>query len=257
MRRRLALLGLLALLVALAGCTSVFGPGEPDRAALNENATYEWDTDRDVSIVVNRSSYKAVYDVSNNSTIELYERDELGTENNLQISALRYRYANGTVIDSNNSALSVSQTRERTIVDLPNNSSGQVAFTSERHGKQFTTPVFVEGSYAVRLPENARVGVPLLSQVSPGNYETNVTEGGYMVVTWDEVTSQSLRVRWYLQRDLLLFTGVAVAAVVVGSGGALYYYRQILQLRRRREETAIDVDQEDDPRDRGPPPGMR
>ncbi|MCU4799362.1 DUF5803 family protein [Halobacteria archaeon HArc-gm2] len=257
MRRRLALFGLLAVLVALAGCSSVFGPGEPDQAALNENATYEWDTDRNVSIVVNRSSYEAVYDASNTSTLELYERDELGTENNLQISALRYRYENGTIIDSNDSALSVEQTRERTILGLPNDSTGQVAFTSERHGKQFTTPVFVEGSTAVRLPENARVGVPLLSQVSPGNYETNVNDEGYMVVTWDDVTSQSLRVRWYLQRDLLLFTGVAVVAILVGSGGALYYYRQILQLKRRREESAIDVDGEDDPRDRGPPPGMR
>jgi len=99
--------------------------------------------------------------------------------------------------------------------------------------------------------------VPLLSQVSPGNYETSVDEDGYMTVVWDDVSSQSLRVRWYLQRDLLLFTGVAVVAIVVGSGGALYYYRQILQLKRRREESAIDVDGDDDPRDRGPPPGMR
>jgi len=225
-------------------------PGEPDQAALNENATYEWDTDRNVSIVINRSSYKGVYDASNTSTLELYERDELGTENNLQISALRYRYENGTIIDSNSSALSVEQTRERTILGLPNDSSGQVAFTSERHGKQFTTPVFVDGSTAVRLPANARVGVPLLSQVSPGNYETSVDEDGYMTVVWDDVSSQSLRVRWYLQRDLLLFTGVAVVAIVVGSGGALYY-RQILQLKRRREESAIDVDGDDDPRDRG------
>lgn len=257
MRRRLALLGVLAMLVALAGCSSVFGPGEPDQARLNENASYDWDTDSKVSITVNRSSYKAVYGVANRSTLELYNRDELGTEHNLDISALRYRYPNGTTITTNSSALSVEQTRERTILALPNESDGQVAFSAPRHGKQFTTPVFVEGSYSVRLPANARVGIPLLSQVSPGNYETTVGEDGYMTVQWEEVTSRALRVRWYLQRDLLLFTGIAAVAVIIGSGGALYYYRQIIQLKRRREETAIDVEQDDDPRDRGPPPGMR
>ena len=256
MRRRLAVLGLLAVLAALAGCSSVLGPGEPDRAALNENASYDWDTEANVTLTVNRSSYEAVYDVSNTSTLELYNRDELGTEHNLPISALRYQYPNGTKITVNSSALSVEQTRKRTILTLPNDSAGQVAFTARRHGKQFTTPVFVEGSYAVRLPENARVGVPLLSQVSPGDYRTTV-DGEYMTVHWEDVTSRSLRVRWYLERDLFLFTGVVVAAVVVGSGGALYYYRQIVRLKRRREETAIDVDGDDDPRDRGPPPGMR
>lgn len=256
MRRRLALFGLLALLVALAGCSSVFGPGEPDQAALNENASYEWDTDANVSLTVDGSSYQAVYDVSNTSRLELYERDELGTEQSIDISALRYRYPNETVVNSNSTALSVERTRQRTILTLPNGSAGQVAFTSERHGKQFTTPVFVEGSYSLRMPENARVGVPLLSQVNPGDYRTTVDDAGYMTVHWDQVTSRSLRVRWYLERDLLLFAGVAVAAVVIGGGGALYYYRQIVQLKQRREETAIDVD-DDDPRDRGPPPGMR
>ena len=256
MRRRLAVLGLLALLVALGGCSSVFGPSEPDQAKLNENASYDWDSDANVSITVNKSSYKGVYHVSNTSRLELYNRDELGTEHNLQISALRYRYPNGTVVTANSSAVSVEQTRERTILTLPNESAGKVAFTSPRHGKQFATPVFIEGSYAVRLPKNARVGVPLLSQVTPGNYRTTVS-GDYMTVHWEDVTSRSLRVRWYLERDLLLFSGLAVAAIVIGSGGALYYYRQILQLKRRREQTAIDVDDTDDPRDRGPPPGMR
>lgn len=256
MRRRLAAVTLLALLVGLAGCSTVFGPGEPDQAKLNENASYDWDTDANVSLTLNRSSYRGVYDVSNTSEIQLYERDELGTENNMEISALRYRYENGTTITTNHSAMSVEQTRKRTILTLPNDSAGQVAFTSARHGKRFTTPVFVEGSHAVRLPENARVGLPLLSQVTPGDYRTNVDDG-YMTVRWQEVTSRSMQVRWYLERDLLLFTGLAIVAVAIGSGGALYYYRQITRLQRRREETAIDIDQDDDPQDRGPPPGMR
>lgn len=256
MRRRLAVFGLLVLLVALSGCSSILGPGEPDQARLNENASYDWETDVNVSLTINKSSYKGVYDVTNRSTLELYNRDELGTEHNIDISGLRYQYPNGTVVTADHPALSVEKTRERTILNLPNESAGHVAFTAQRHGKQFTTPVFVEGSHAVELPQNARVGIPLLSQVSPGDYRTTVSEGR-MTILWDDVTSRTLRVRWYLQRDLLLFSGIVAAAVVIGSGGALYYYRQILQLKRRREETAIDIDEDDDPRDRGPPPGMR
>lgn len=256
MRRRLAVLAGLAVLVALGGCTGVFGPGEPDQARLNENASYEWGADADVSLTVERSSYAGVYDVSNRSSLEAYSRDGLGRERHLPVSALRYRYANGTTLTANDSALSVEQTRQRTTIAFPNASAAELAFTAPRHGKQFATPVFVEGSYAVRLPPDARVGVPLLSQVSPGGYSTTV-DGEYMTVQWDEVTSRQLQVRWYLERDLLLFAGLVAAAVAIGSGGALYYYRQIRRLARRREAAGIDVEEDDDPRDRGPPPGMR
>ena len=254
MRRHLVV-GVLVLLAALAGCSSVLGPGEPDQARLNENATYDWATSANASIVLNGSSFSGVYDVTNRSTLEVYSRDALGTESYLRISALRYRYPNGSVIGVNSSALAVEQTRKRTIIDLPNGSDGQVAFTAPRNGKRFRTPVFVEGTHEVTLPRNARVGIPLLSQVSPGDYRTNVS-GNYMTVYWDDVTSRQLSVRWYLERDVVLFTGVIVVAVTVGSGGALYYYRQIRRLQRRRDEVDIDVD-DDDIGDRGPPPGMR
>lgn len=258
MRRRLAILGLLAVLVSLAGCSSVLGPGEPDQARLNENASYDWETNATVSITLNRSSFTGVYNVSNRSSIEVYSRDDLGRERYLDVSALRYRYPNGTVVQFNESAtFAVDRTRTRTVLTVPNDTAGKVAFTAPRHGKAFSTPVFVEGSHEVRLPRNARVGLPFLSQVMPGGYGT-ATSADYMTVRWENVTSRTLRVRWYLQRDLLLFAGVFGVAVAVGSGGALYYYRQIQRLKRRRDEVGIDVEEDDDdPRDRGPPPGMR
>lgn len=258
MRRRVAIFGVFAVLVALAGCSAILGPGEPDQERLNENATYDWETNATVTLDVNRSSYTGIYNVSNETTLELYDRDALGREHHVDISALRYRYGNGTVVRSNESeSLSVDQTRQRTTLTLPNESGGHVAFTAPRHGKTFTTPVFIEGSYEVQMPANARVGVPLLSQVSPGSYNTSV-EGERMTVRWDEVTSQHLRVRWYLERDLLLFSAVFGIAVAIGGGGALYYYRQIQRARKRREEAGFDIDtDDDDPRDRGPPPGMR
>lgn len=262
MKRRVAALGLLVVLAGLAGCSGVFGPGQPDRASLAENATYDWTNDETVTILVNGSSYEAVYDVTNRTELQVYRRDALGREERVSISALKFRYENGTVVDA--TALpNVTQTRRRTTIDLPNATdgdpgiNGSVAFTAPRGGKEFSTPAFVEGSYAVTLPPNARVGVPLLSQVSPGGYSTSVTDDR-VTIHWPDVTSRQVSVRYYLERDLVLFGGLLIIALVVGAGGALYYYRQIRRLARRREAAGIDIDEEDDdPRDRGPPPGMR
>lgn len=276
MRRRLLAIGLLVVLAGLAGCSTVFGPGDPDPEDLRQNASYDWGADANVSVLVNKSSYEAVYRISegseqaNTSELQVYQRDVLGQEEHVPVSSPQFRYPNGTrvTVDAihysngtrrtvNETGLSVSQTRQRTILDLPNDTEGSVAFTAARQGKRFSTPVFVEGSYAVTLPPNARVGVPVLSQVSPGSDGSDVT-GDRMTIRWDDVTTRSLTVRWYLERDLLLFAGIVVVAVVVGSGGALYYYRQIRQLERRRDEADIDVtDEDDDFRDDGPPPGMR
>jgi hypothetical protein len=253
-RRTLALCGLLAL-VALAGCSSVFGPGEPDSARLNANASYDWEANHTAELTVNRSSYTAVYNVPNNTSMGVYVRDDLGRDRHVPIEALRYRYPNGSVITSNQTALNVSQTRKRTTIDLPNASGGAVAYTAPRHGKQFSLPVFIPGNYSVRLPQSARVGVPFLSNVSPRNYTTSVN-GSYMTVGFPELTDRSMHIRWYLQRDLFIFTILLILALAIGSGGAIYYYRQIQRLRERREQTDLDVDIEDDS-GRGPPPGMR
>lgn len=258
MKRRLALLALLVASVALTGCAGLFGPDEPDQERLGGNASYDWETNATVSITVNRSSFEGVYDLTNQSSLTVYRRGELGEEHRLPISALRYRYENGTVVEYSNdsSVLTVTPTSDRVTIDVPNGTTGQIAFTAPRHGKRFTTQVFLQGSHAVTLPPNARVGIPLLSQVSPRGYETDV-DGDRMTIRWENVTSQRLSVRYYLQRDLLLFAGVVGVSTLVGSSGALYYYYQIRRLKRRREEHGLDVDEDDDPRDRGPPPGMR
>jgi hypothetical protein len=133
--------------------------------------------------------------------------------------------------------------------------AGKVGYTARRSGKQFSSPVFLQGSHEITLPPGARIGIPLLSQAGPGGYNTSVTDNR-MTVQWGNLTRGSLSVRYYLQRDLLLFTGLVVFVVVVGAGGTLYYLRQIRRLEATREEMGIDVDYEDDPRDDGPPPGM-
>ena len=259
-RRHLALLGLVALL-ALSGCSAIFGPQQSDPARLNQNASYDWATEEDATLVIDRGSYSAIYDVRNNSTFEVYDRDGLGRERSVPIRALRFRYQNGTVVSAANSSLSASEGNRRTEIQFPGNVTGEVAFTAPRRGKTFATPTHIDGgSYAITLPPDARVGIPLLSQVTPGGYESSV-ENDRMTLRWSDVTTRIISVRYYLQRDLLLFGGLAIIAVVVGSAGTLYYYRQLKAVERRRKEAGIDLEEDDydddDPRDRGPPPGMR
>lgn len=259
-RRHLALLALLAL-VALSGCTGLFGPEPVDSDQLNENATYDWDTETNVSIVLDGRSYQSVYELPNNSSFTVYERDGLGREQGVEISALRFRYDNGTVIRPSNSTLSANQTGQSTVIDLPDNASGQVAYTAPRNGKSWATPVHRPGAtYSVSLPPSARVGIPLLSNVSPGGYETSVNEEtNRQTITWSEpVTAGGISLSYYLQRDLLIFGGLTLVAVIVGTIGTVHYWRQLQAARRRRKEAGLDVEEEeDDPTDQGPPPGMR
>ncbi len=252
-RRALALLSVLALAL-LAGC---LGPTEIPDDQLADNATYDWDQDADASYTLSRSSYTAVFNASNRSTLSVFDRDALGVEAPVDLSALRYRFANGTVTAPNGTAnLSATLQQRRTVITLPA-TDGQVAYTASRSGKQFTTPVVVPGTQTVTLPPGARVGVPLLSQVSPGDHTTAVLDNR-MTVTWSGVEDGALTVHYYLQRDLLLFTALVLVVSIVGVGGLIYYFRQLRQLESAREEIGLDVETEDDDvGDDGPPPGMR
>jgi len=263
MRRRLVLaLGLLAVLVALGGCTSLFGGGGPDETELNRNATYDWDTNATTVYNVSKSQFTGILTVENESYLELYQRDELGTEAPLDVAALRFRFPNGTVVaPANRSNFGVEHGQSRANVTLPQ-AGGQVAFTSDRpNAKRFAIPMFVDSPHSVEvvLPPQARVGVPLLSKVSPGGSTTDVPENSNrMTVRWDEAERGPILVRYYLARDLLLFGGIGGILTLVGVGGALYYLRQIRVLERRREEIGLDVEMDGDEfDDDGPPPGMR
>jgi hypothetical protein len=259
-RRLLLAVGLVALLVGLAGCTSIFGPGQPDPDQLSENASYDWDTNATTTYNISRASYTVVVNIENRSSLVVYQRDELGTDQPLTPRALQFRYENGTVIGTNGSGsspLGATNQGQRTNISLPG-TPGQVAFSSSRpNAKRFATPVFIEGSHEVVLPPRTRVGIPLLSQVSPGADSTTVTDNR-MTIHWNNVERGPVAVRYYLQRDILLFGGIGGVLALVGIVGALYYYRQIRTLEKRREDIGLDVETEDDDLgDDGPPPGMR
>jgi hypothetical protein len=242
MNRRRALGGLvLVALLTLAGCSSVLGPDPVDEQALAENESYEWQSDANASINITGGEYKAVYRVSNQSRFTVYSRDGLGREGPLAISALKFRYPNGTVVSASSPALNATNQDEQTVISLPAR-NGRVAFSASAQGKRFATQTFVSGSYAVTIPQNMRVTYQPLARVSPGGAETTRTDTGRVRIRWDDVNSNAVIVRYYLQRDLYIFAAGAAVLVVVALAGALYYLRQIRELERRRERAGPDVD---------------
>lgn len=280
---------MLALLTLSAGCSSVFGPAPVNDSDLTGETEYAWDAaaDTDGYVDVDRNEYTAIYRVANRTTgttaaderptIELYGRDALGTDEPLDVRDVVFRYPNGTHLEfrevgeevrvvrvspdgsvetADDEALTVTRTRKRTVVGLPANDTGRLAFTAPKNGKGVSTPTFVRGDYEMVLPDRARVGVPLLAQVRPGGSRTTVDDAGRVHIHWSDVRAPAINVRYYLQRDLLLFGALAGGMAIAGVIGAGYYLLQIRETVRKREEVGLDVEVPDDERD-GPPPGMR
>ncbi|SEO76816.1 hypothetical protein SAMN04487948_10513 [Halogranum amylolyticum] len=265
MNRRLVL-GTASLVVLLlsAGCLgAVMGPQDVSDERLNEPpaAAYEWDSDRDAHITVTENaSFAAVYDV-NETEVQLFRRDGLGGRNAISVSALQYRYENGTVVggtEFRERGGTVKQTNDAVTVTLPQDardSPGELAFTSSSTPKRFALPTFVKGSYEVVLPPDRRIDFFLFGQVRPTYTERTVDDQSRTHVLWDDVQSDSILVQFYLQRDLTIFGGIAAVGVVVAVAGLFYYKRQIEALEDQRRDMGLNVDIEDD--DDGPPPGMR
>ena len=249
--RRLAIAaGLVFVLVLLGGCMG-FGSATSEERLL-ESGTYNWDSDADVRIDLGDREYRAVYRLENQSSLRIYQSTRYGTEHPVQIRALQYRYPNGTIVNA--TEIGVDESRSAVYLDLPAE-SGQVAFTAPKRSKSFSSPVLVEGSYEVVVPRDYRVDNIVLATVRPGGYETSM-QNNRVHIYWDSVTSRSVRVDYYLARDLYLFGGLVIVAAVAGAIGLAYVYRQMLQLRREREELGLNLDIDDDD-GRSPPPGMR
>lgn len=250
MKRGILILGALVVLVAFTGCLD--SPG-PSQSQLNENRTYDWNTSANATIRIQGDSYTSIYRVTNRTSFNVYTRDVFNNRAPIDTRGLRFRYPNGTVVNA--SAFEVDANDARTKLTLPNR-TGKLAFTTDKNGKAIRTPTFADGSYEVILPPHTGVGIPILSQVTPGGYEATKI-GDRVHLTWSGMNNDRIVVDYYLDRDLLIFGGMFGLLFVVAILGGIYYWRQIKTLRDRREEIGLDVeDDDDDPRDQGPPPGM-
>lgn len=270
MNRKVLAAVALCLLVFSSGCLGFFrGPQPIDDERLDqappEGYEYQWDADRAAHFTLTENArFLAVYEVpANRSEVRLYRNDGFGGTNAIDVTAVRYRYPNGTTISGGEFEEyggSVRQTRDEVVIGMPNGTTGeagQLAFTSSSTPKRFSLPAYdwVGGTnYEVVLPPQRSVDLPVFGNVRPGGYEAT-QQGDRVRIVWSDLTAGSLSVQYYLQRDVYVFGGIAAALTVVGLVGLLYYRRQIDELRERREEMGGVRDVEDD--DSGPPPGMR
>lgn len=255
MRKRLVLaIGLLALLAASAGCTSVLGPGSISDEKLGRNATYDWNSGQDVTYNVTSHEYQAVYTLDGKGTLEIHQEESFGEEAPVEISAVQFRYPNGTVVKANH--ITVKKTKSSTIIKPPQG-HGKLAYTASRQGKTFYVPTYLKDkTYEVIIPQGMRVDTFLLSDVNPGSSETVMLDGREHVIWSEPVKSDSISVRYYLARDKWIFAGIVGVALLIGMIGLTYYRYQIRQLERQREEMGLNVDISDDDMGNGPPPGM-
>ena len=127
-RQLLPLLGLVAL-VLTSGCAGFFGsqPISDDQLDEEPPAPYVWDNDVNAHITITENArFQAVYRMDR-TRMELFRRDGLGGRNAIPVSAVRYRYPNGTVIAGTEFVArggSINPSRERVSVALPGDAPG-------------------------------------------------------------------------------------------------------------------------------------
>lgn len=224
------------LLAVLAGCLG--GGPTPTNSDLAENATYDWDTDADVTVVVAGEEYQTVADVEGTEKVRLARTSGFGGRNPLFISAVKFRYSNGTVVGAD--AVDVKSHDQRTVVTLPAD-NGTFAYTATAGSRSATVPLDFEGSHEVVLPSAMRVWFPLFGSVDPGGYDKTV-EDNRVHLEWDSLENATIDVEYYLVRDLYLFGGIIGLLVLVGIGGVVYQRHRIRRLEKEREQAGLDVE---------------
>lgn len=237
MNRRLVLaIAGLGLLLVLSGCFGLGGATSEERLA--EDADYDWDTDAAATFDLSSGSYTAVLELEEVDELRVYQSTRYGTEHPVGVRAIQFRYENGTVVNS--SEIGVRDTRNSVYVTPPE-PNGTLAYTASKQSNEFRTPVLVEGDWKVILPEDHRAGNIVLGTIRPGGSSSEMIDDR-VHITWDELSSGTVRVNHYLARDLYLFAGLVLSAVVAGAIGVGYVYRQIQSLRRQRADLGLDFD---------------
>jgi hypothetical protein len=260
MNRRLAL-GVLLVIAAVsgAGCLDyATGGGEITAETLDQEppVAYQWDADADVYIDVSSdATFTATYNVTGVEELRLYRTSFRGLEEPTSISAFRYQYPNGTVLSGSEFRArggEIEQTPDEVFVRFGEQfQGGRIGIHANSIPKRLSLPVYVEGSHEIVLPPDRQVDFWLFGNVAPRGYETEI-ENGRQHISWDDVSSGTILVQFYLERDLSVFAVVMTVATAIGIGGAVYYKRRLDRLKRQRQEMGLDVEA-DEPDDDSPP----
>ncbi len=257
-RKLLALLAVLTL-VASAGCLAyVTDGGEVSNETLDTEppAEYVFDSESDARIDLQGSTFTAVYAVPDDGEMRIYQETGYGVEEPRNPRAFRYQYPNGTVITGSEFRASggeIERTADEVWVRFDDDmTEGKVAFAGDGSPRRFVLPTFVEGTYEIVLPPGFTTDFALFGEISPSGYE--VDRGGDRErITWSEdVTTDTVLVQAYSERDFWIFLGLVGIALVVGAAGLYRFRRQLEALRERRLEMGIGSEGDD-----GPPRGPR
>lgn len=239
-RRVLAALAVVVL-AGFAGC--VGGPGT-GAEGVPSNVTYAWHanatgnaTTSDVTVNVTQDYYFAVYNVDNRSQLTFTRPSELGGNTAVTVGSPAFRYPNGTVTRN----VTVNQGDSQTTVTMPAD-HGQFAFVSPSTTREVVVPVAVNGSHDVALPPNMRAELPVLGYVTPGGSQLGFQDNRAHY-RWTHVDSNTIDIRYYLQRDAYIFGGLLVALAVLAVVGVLYLRRQVQQLQKSRREAGLDMEE--------------
>lgn len=254
-RRFVLALACVAILATSAGCLAyVTDGGEVSNETLDvePDGAYDFDTDRDVAVTLTvNATYRAVYNVSDRDEIRLYSETVYQGDQPMEFEAFRYQYPNGTVLNGTEFRAAggeVDQTPDETFVRFTDEmEGGKMAFSGTGSPRRFTMLTYIEGSYAVTLPPEFTTEFPVVGHVSPGGYEVVEADGRNRIV-WDSVTSNSIVVQSYRDRDLTVFGAILVIALIAAVVGTLYFRRQLEELRRRRREMGLGIDEDENER---------
>lgn len=242
MRRRWLLVALaVVLLSASAGC---MGQSAVSDQQLGQSASYDWGSPAaaNATVAVNATGghYRAVMNLTgrNETKLRFAQASQLGGTNPVSVSAIQFRYPNGTVVNA--SSIAVSQSNSAVTVTVPSK-RGEFAYTAPMGGGSLSVPVVLSGaSYDVVLPPSTRVDIPVFGTVSPGGYE-RTTSGDRTRLHWASVNADSIGVHFFLMRDVYLFGGLLAAAAILAVLVVAYFRYRIRQLERDREESGLDV----------------
>lgn len=232
--RRVSAVALLCLLIGLTGCLG----GGIDQEALAENQTYDWETDADVTFNVTGGSFHAVHSVQNGSVVTAFRDTEFQGEQPISISAVKFRYENGTIVGAEE--IEVEQTGGRTLIRPPDG-TGQLAYSARSRPKDFQIGLNRTGSYEVILPPKMRIGVPFMGMISPGGAELSVSNDRTHLY-WESLEDGNIDLHYYLERDFWIFAGIVGMGILGGIAVVIYFRVQIRQLRRRIERSGLDIE---------------